>query len=243
MKASFLPFSPFFWNAPVNSTERVRFTSSCGRETTVISLSRRERTVIYLRFLETYICPSLFPPRETSGEREIVKAYFREMSFPRARGARVKRRGYFEIMTKLNKVEGWGKQWHYECNVCLARAIEPRSTVSLKAIAAMPFPAGNRYYRTAPSKINCYKNLICARVPRFSRCEGVRFEKAKEKERTITHSRQIRMASRCFPYVTYLHFRTEKETSVFSSSLVTCAAELCMQRIHTRRLEYGCSRA
>lgn len=45
----------------------------------------------------------------------------------------------------------------------------------------------------------------------------------------------------CFPYVTYLHFKTEKETSVFSSSLVTCAAELCTQHIpymYTRNVEY-----
>lgn len=35
-----------------------------------------------------------------------------------------------------------------------------------------------------------------------------------------------------FPLVTYLHFRAEKETSVFSSPLVTYALELCMTCIH-----------
>lgn len=36
----------------------------------------------------------------------------------------------------------------------------------------------------------------------------------------------------CSPYVTYLHLRAEKEMSVFSSSLVTCAPELCMPHTH-----------
>lgn len=36
-----------------------------------------------------------------------------------------------------------------------------------------------------------------------------------------------------FPCATYLHSRTEKETSVFPSPLVTCALELCIA-LHTR---------
>lgn len=35
-----------------------------------------------------------------------------------------------------------------------------------------------------------------------------------------------------FPYATYLHFRAEKETSVFPSPLVTCALELCIACIY-----------
>lgn len=61
-----------------------------------------------------------------------------------------------------------------------------------------------------------------------------------ESNKTLSSRKSVYVHTRfhaCSPYVTYLHFRTEKEMSVFSSSLVTCAPELCMPHTHPPSLD------
>jgi len=89
------------------------------------------------------------------------------------------------------------------------------------------------------SRINCPTTLFATALSRVlrraARDPGWDF-RTREKQRCAFCDDNASSVRRlvCFPYVTYLHFKTEKETSVFSSSLVTCTAELCMQHmLHT----------